>query len=169
MLSLVSTHFWQVLMYTMNKPQIIWTRIEDLLVRTSTWSYPVILCMIILIKTLMTWFSDEKNHFKGRFLGFQVYVSNTTNKLDGHLCFRDTNYNISTILPVANISCPVHGKYVIYYNERLPWLTYPGGYSTYAFNELCEVEVYGKLEIVDYDIKVLYFVKICIFQIFLFY
>ncbi|XP_056003614.1 uncharacterized protein LOC125663256 [Ostrea edulis] len=86
---------------------------------------------------------DEKYHYKGRFLGFHVYVSNTTNKLDGHLCVRDTNYNVSTILPVANINCPVHGKYVIYYNERLPWLTYPGGYSTYAFNELCEVEVYG--------------------------
>ncbi|XP_048750500.2 multiple epidermal growth factor-like domains protein 11 isoform X2 [Ostrea edulis] len=82
-------------------------------------------------------------HYKGRFLGFHVYVSNTTNKLDGQLCFRDTKYNISTIPAVINITCPVHGQYVIYYNERLPWVTYPDGYSTYAFNELCEVEVYG--------------------------
>ncbi|XP_062619902.1 cell death abnormality protein 1-like [Saccostrea cucullata] len=90
-----------------------------------------------------TW--DSSNGFTARFLGFYVYVSNTTDRLKGHLCFHDTDYDNSTISAVANIPCPVHGQYVIYYNERLSNVTYPAGYSEMAHNELCEVEVNGCL------------------------
>ena len=83
------------------------------------------------------------NGFTPRFLGFSVYVSNTTDKSEGTLCYKDENFNVSTIPSVLNITCPIHGQYVIYYNERLSWTSFPNDAYRYAFNELCEFEVYG--------------------------
>lgn len=73
-------------------------------------------------------------------LGFSVYVSNTTNKSEGVLCYKDTNFTTRTIPPVITINCSVH---VIYYNERLPEVAYPEDYSKNAEADLFEVEVYG--------------------------
>ncbi|XP_061165603.1 receptor-type tyrosine-protein phosphatase epsilon-like [Saccostrea echinata] len=86
---------------------------------------------------------NAANPYTERFLGFSLYLSDVSNKNRGHLCFHDTTYTKATIPAVANISCPVHGQFVIYYNERLANTVYPVGYSTNAFAELCEVEVYG--------------------------
>ena len=88
-------------------------------------------------------YQGPSNGYAPRFLGFSLYISNTTDKSDGTLCFKDTNFTLSTIPAVFNITCTVHGHYVIYYNERLEGVTYPDGYSAYAYNGLCEVEVYG--------------------------
>ena len=84
------------------------------------------------------------NSFTKTFLGFAIYVSNSTQKSEWKMCFKDTNYNASTIPAVVNITCRMHGRFVIYYNERLPGSIYPKDYSEFAFNELCEVEVYGR-------------------------
>ena len=92
----------------------------------------------------MFYIVGPRNGFTPRFLGFSLYVSNTTDISKGTLCYKDTGYRLDTIPAVFNTTCPVHGQYVIYHNERLSGVVYPGGYSKYAYNELCEVEVFGK-------------------------
>ena len=87
--------------------------------------------------------SDENNPYTQRFIGYSVYISNTTMKEDGVLCFKDTSYTLATIPNPTNIICPVHGRFVIYHNDRTN-PPYPDGYHVYAFNELCELEVHGK-------------------------
>ncbi|XP_056003430.1 uncharacterized protein LOC130049610 [Ostrea edulis] len=82
---------------------------------------------------------DASNPYTARFLGFSVYISTTTNKDDGVLCFEDTLYTKATIPNPTNITCARHGRYVIYYNERNAQS--PAEYSANAFNELCEFEV----------------------------
>lgn len=83
------------------------------------------------------------NYYTGLFLGFSVYVSNSTDRLQGTLCFKDVNFTLDTIPAVVSIVCPVYGQYVIYYNERLTNVTYPDNYKPVAENNLCEIEVYG--------------------------
>ena len=75
--------------------------------------------------------------------GFFLYVSNTTSKEDGHLCFHEIQKVNSTPSEDQIINCSVHGRYVIYYNERRSNVSYPNYYSEYAYYELCELEVYG--------------------------
>ena len=87
--------------------------------------------------------SLNKDVYPWSFLGFSVYISNITNKEDGVLCFRDTNYTSATIPNPVNITCPYLGRYVIYYNNRT-YPPYPEGYYAYTLITLCEVEVYGK-------------------------
>ncbi|XP_052694239.1 uncharacterized protein LOC128172487 [Crassostrea angulata] len=83
------------------------------------------------------------NYYTGSFLGFSVYVSNSTERLRGIQCFKDNNFTLDTIPSVFTVVCPVHGQYVIYYNERLTEKAYPDNYRPTAENNLCEIEVYG--------------------------
>lgn len=83
------------------------------------------------------------NEYAKSSLGFSVYVSNTTDKVTGSLCFKDDNFTLETIPAVFTTTCPVHGQYIIYYNERLRGVTYPEYYHYSVLNNVCEVEVYG--------------------------
>uniref|UniRef100_K1QNL7 Scavenger receptor class F member 2 n=1 Tax=Magallana gigas TaxID=29159 RepID=K1QNL7_MAGGI len=78
----------------------------------------------------------------GYYLGFSVYISDTTDIAQGTLCFKDNNFTINTMPPVFTTKCFVHGQYVIYYNERLPEVAYPDAYKDDIAINLCEVEVY---------------------------
>ncbi|XP_062608098.1 cell death abnormality protein 1-like [Saccostrea cucullata] len=86
---------------------------------------------------------DISNGYTSRFLGFSVYISNTSNKYDGYLCFKDTNYTRYTIPDNVTKECVKHGRYIIYYNKRPRLAVNREGYSRYAYSELCELEVYG--------------------------
>lgn len=90
--------------------------------------------------------------------GFYLYVSKTTSKEDGHLCFHDNSTIHGMLSENKRINCSVFGRYVIYYNERRPGVGYPNFYSPFAYNELCEVKVYGKIcgDLCQYLKKIVY-------------
>ncbi|XP_061194984.1 stabilin-2-like [Saccostrea echinata] len=86
---------------------------------------------------------DENLQYTSRFLGFSLYISNTTERNSGELCFHDTEFTKSTIPDTFNTTCTKQGQYVIYYNSRPQNNDTLRGLSQEAFSELCEVEVYG--------------------------
>lgn len=88
---------------------------------------------------------DSTNEFTRKLRGVSIIVSNTTDPWDGVVCYHNTNTTIETIPAVVDIPCSVVGRYVIYYNERLTGITYSNNHSQFAFADLCEVEVLGKL------------------------
>eukprot|EP00105_Crassostrea_gigas_P007593 XP_011421896.1 PREDICTED: receptor-type tyrosine-protein phosphatase S-like [Crassostrea gigas] len=85
---------------------------------------------------------DNSQNF-GRIAGFFVYVSNTTSKDDGYLCYHDESADQNKVSLDQHINCTLQGRYVIYYNERGQGVQYPNFSSQYAYNDLCEMEVYG--------------------------
>lgn len=84
----------------------------------------------------------------GRFAGFSLYVSNSTDIPSGFLCYKD-----GPELPPLDfdINCIANGRYVIFYNERKDRQMYPVGYETSnVITELCEIIVTGSLY--DYNL-----------------
>ena len=104
----------------------------------------LILCTFLLTKHCFI--SGPTNAFAKEFLGFSIYVSNTTERSHGKLCFKDTNFTLKTIPAVFNTTCLVQGQYVIYYNQRIEGRR--ANFSEYAYSDLCEVEVYGDLKLI---------------------
>lgn len=73
-----------------------------------------------------------------------MYVSNTTDTQQKVLCYKDNTFNENAVPTVFTTTCPVHGRYVIYYNEKLTGNENLDENNTFVVNNLCEVEVYGK-------------------------
>lgn len=88
-----------------------------------------------------------ENRQRGRFAGFSLYVSDTdvtaiSDIKSSTLCYKD-----GPQLPPLNFTttCTIHGRYVIFYNERLQNANYSVGYElANVYTELCEVKVQGK-------------------------
>ena len=77
------------------------------------------------------------------FLVFMYMSPTQQTEMTDIFCFHDNGYfNISTIPPVLTLNCSLHGKYVIYYNERISGQ--PPYYSPFSEIHLCEFEIYGK-------------------------
>lgn len=84
-----------------------------------------------------------ENRQRGRSAGFSLYVSNTGNISESTSCYKDGPH-----LPPLNFStvCIDHGRYVIFYNERLDGVIYPDGYELLnVYTEFCEVIIQGTL------------------------
>ncbi|XP_052695930.1 multiple epidermal growth factor-like domains protein 11 [Crassostrea angulata] len=115
--------------------------------QTATWWMDLTSIHSIHHITIYFRTDNSDDFFRGKIarnlLEFSVYVSNTTDRSKGMLCYKDDNFTINTIPSVFTTNCSVHGQYVIYHNERLPGVVYPDGYYSYVRNDLCEVEVYG--------------------------
>lgn len=78
---------------------------------------------------------------RGRFAGFSLYISNSNDRKNSDLCYKD-----GLQLPPLNFTtlCIGYGRYVIFYNERLHGVSYPSDYQhTSIYTELCEVIVQG--------------------------
>lgn len=83
---------------------------------------------------------------RGRLAGFSLSVSNIDVSTNTDIKSATTCYKDGPHLPAINFTttCIKEGRYVIFYNERLNEVTYPGGYElSNDFTELCEVIVKG--------------------------
>lgn len=79
--------------------------------------------------------------------GFFIYVSNISSKNHVYLCYHDESLDPKMVSLDQHINCTLLGRYVIYYNERKPGVEYLRWYSEYAYNDLCEVGVYGEFQV----------------------
>ncbi|XP_078330489.1 uncharacterized protein LOC144624521 [Crassostrea virginica] len=82
----------------------------------------------------------ELSQFPSTFLGFFLYVSNTTKRNDRVLYYHDDHYTDKTIPSIVTITKPVQARYVTYYNTRKGDLSTKPCYSaTASFGVYCQM------------------------------
>lgn len=83
----------------------------------------------------------DQTLFESRFRNFSLYLSNTTIREDGFMCFHE-NGEVNGSNLTLTVRCEGTGQFVIFYNSRES--KSPGdGFSEEAYIELCEVQVIG--------------------------
>ncbi|XP_033730645.1 scavenger receptor class F member 2-like, partial [Pecten maximus] len=99
----------------------------------------------VVIENVDIYYREERSWtgWKGRFAGYEVYLSNTTVRHREDRCFIDESQSVDEIQSYVNHrECNGTAQYVTIYNhressKRQSW------YSDDALLELCEVKVYG--------------------------
>ncbi|XP_062593163.1 receptor-type tyrosine-protein phosphatase alpha-like [Saccostrea cucullata] len=129
---------------------------KDITTCSSTWAdnpawWYVDLEEIKSIHDIQVFFNgtDTANEHRQRerMYGYQLYASNTTDlrNLDMmHHCYNHSGPALPDL--TSNHVCTTFGRYVIFYNERIPGVTYPnsnGGNQHFTYVQLCEIIVYG--------------------------
>lgn len=84
--------------------------------------------------------NQNPGSFVNRMADFSLYISNTTSKNEAHLCYKDQTRGNPSV--DQRVNCSMYGRFVIYFNERSQ-NNNPSYLSQFAYNELCELEVYG--------------------------
>lgn len=77
------------------------------------------------------------------FRGSSVYVSNTTNRLDGTLCYKDNNFTLDTLPVVISTTCRLHGQYIMLFSKKRQGVKYR--YAGAESIPNCEFVVYGNI------------------------
>ncbi|XP_062609892.1 multiple epidermal growth factor-like domains protein 10 [Saccostrea cucullata] len=110
-----------------------------------TWWY-VDIGNIKSIYDVEIYFSDSNGYEqrqRERMYGYKLYISNSSDFSllhEAYLCYSHTGPELPD-LHVTHV-CVSFGRYVIFYNERVPGVTYPGN-QIYTYTQLCEVIVQG--------------------------
>ncbi|XP_060078172.1 scavenger receptor class F member 2-like [Ylistrum balloti] len=84
----------------------------------------------------------NRQNAKGRFAGYQLFLSNTTNYQQGIICYKDNSIEVADLQMDPTHQCPYVAQYVTIYNHRDD-TNRPSWYDDYAVLELCEVQVFG--------------------------
>ncbi|XP_062580650.1 multiple epidermal growth factor-like domains protein 10 isoform X2 [Saccostrea cucullata] len=87
--------------------------------------------------------TEYEQRQRERMYGYKLYISNSTDFSllhEAYLCYSHNGPE----LPNLNVThvCVSFGRYVIFYNERIPGVTYPDN-KHYTYTQLCEVIVQG--------------------------
>lgn len=95
----------------------------------------------IISNIFIAFLPKDQTLFESRFRNFSLYLSNTTIREDGLMCFHE-NGEVNNSNLTLTVGCEGTGQFVIFYNSRES--KSPGdGFSEEAYIELCEVQVIG--------------------------
>ncbi|XP_060071915.1 uncharacterized protein LOC132551785, partial [Ylistrum balloti] len=111
--------------------------------QTEVW-WRVDLQSDFVIEKVEIYYREEFNWagWKNRFAGYEIYLSNTTERRRQDRCFIDNSTSESQIQShVTHSECYGTAQYVWIYNNREPPLRQTW-YDSSALLELCEVQVY---------------------------